>query len=210
MQPPVDPPRVAVEILADVNNPLLGHRGAARVFGPQKGATPAQVRELTLGLHRWARVLHRATCRDLRWRPGGGAAGGLAAALAAAYDAPVVSGAAVVLDATRLAERLSGCTACLTGEGRLDSQTHGGKAVAAVAAAAAASGVPCVAFVGQAPRGAEREVLRNRLQLEEIIEITNQGVLPDAARARTAENLRVCAADWLRRRTVSRAFGSTV
>lgn len=210
LQPPADRPRVAVEILADVNNPLLGHRGAARVFGPQKGASPAQVRELTLGLHRWARALHRATRTDPRWRPGGGAAGGLAAALAAAFEAPIVSGAAVVLAATRFSQRLAGCTACLTGEGRLDAQTHGGKVVAAVSVAAAAAGVPCVAFAGQAPGGPKRESLRNRLRLGEIIEITNQGELPDAARARTAENLRAWAAEWLRRQAASRGRGPAV
>jgi glycerate kinase len=123
-------PRIVrrVTVLCDVENPLLGPRGAAPVFGPQKGATPSMVRRLERRLAAWARSLRARTGVDVRRMARGGAAGGLSAGLAA-YGARLVSGAEHIL-------RLSGfprpCDFVVTGEGRIDSTSLGGKAVGAV------------------------------------------------------------------------------
>ncbi len=135
-------------LLVDVGNPLLGPSGAARVFGPQKGADPATVAALEAGLGRLADVLESATGRRLRDRPGAGAAGGAGFGLAAALGAELRPGAEAVASAVGLPGHLAGATLCLTGEGALDAQTAMGKAPWAVAGHAARAGVPVVALAG--------------------------------------------------------------
>jgi glycerate kinase len=117
-----------VTVLCDVENPLLGPRGAARVFGPQKGATPAKVRILEERLARWAAELKRRTGRDVRRLPGAGAAGGLSAGLAA-YGARLVRGAEYILRAAGFPRP---CDFVVTGEGCVDRTSLGGKAVGSV------------------------------------------------------------------------------
>ena len=135
--------------LADVTNPLLGPEGAAAVFGPQKGATPADVAQLEHGLARLAERIEADLGVDVANRPGAGAAGG-AGAMLAALGAELQPGAEVVLDALRFPERLAGAGLVITGEGKLDAQSLAGKAPIAVARAAAAAGVPCAAIAGEA------------------------------------------------------------
>jgi glycerate kinase len=138
-----------LEVAVDVDNPLLGPRGAAAVFAPQKGATPAQVDRLEAGLARLATVLERdagvpATSRTLA---GAGAAGGCGYGLAA-IGATLAPGAALVADAVGLDATLPGCDVVITGEGRLDSQTAAGKAPIEVARRSARAGLPCLAVAG--------------------------------------------------------------
>lgn len=139
-----------VEFLAacDVDNPLVGEHGAARVYGPQKGATPEMVEELDRGLAHLAEVWKRDWGVDVTALPGAGAAGGAGGALAAALGAPLLSGAQLVIQYSRLEEHLRQADLVVTGEGRVDFQTGRGKAPAAVAAAARRAGVPVVAVCG--------------------------------------------------------------
>lgn len=119
-------------IACDVTNPLVGERGAAAVFGPQKGAGPEDVRVLDAGLDRLADVLAQTTGADVRSREGMGAAGGLPAALTAVLGAELLPGSRLVaetLDAERL---LAGADLVITGEGRFDRQSLDGKVVDAV------------------------------------------------------------------------------
>ena len=125
----------------DVANPLLGPRGAARVFGPQKGADPEQVEELE---HRLATMPELSPVADL---PGAGAAGGLGAALAA-LGARLVPGIELVLDAVGFRDRLGAVQLVVTAEGRVDASSAEGKVPAGVAAACASVGVPCVVVGG--------------------------------------------------------------
>ena len=134
--------------LADVTNPLLGPEGAAEVFGPQKGATRADVATLERGLARLAERLSVDLGADVAELPGAGAAGG-AGAMLAALGAELQPGAQVVLDALRFGERLTGAALVVTGEGRLDRQSLSGKAPVAVARSAANVGVPCAGIVGE-------------------------------------------------------------
>lgn len=147
--------RIEVIALCDVNNPLSGPDGAAAVFAPQKGASPENVEQLDAGLRHLAGVIRSDIGIDVSNMPGAGAAGGLGAGLAAFAGANLVSGIETVLDAVDFRSRLAGASLCITGEGRLDGQSLGGKTCMGVARAAAESGVPVVALAGSAGPGAE-------------------------------------------------------
>jgi glycerate kinase len=200
IQPPAKPPSLDIDILCDVNNPLLGARGAAAVFGPQKGATPAGVRQLERGLAHWATLLVRAGYTDAHTQPGSGAAGGLPAGLAAALGAKLRSGFDEVARWVGLEDRLRGCDLCLTGEGRIDEQTTHGKVVAGVARLAAARGVRVWAFAGAVRSAGPTEAeLALQMGLAHIFVITPRELLLPEALARTAENLRRTAREALLR-----------
>lgn len=147
-----------LDVVCDVRNPLLGPRGAARAFGPQKGATPEMVEELE---RRLAAMVELAPYAEL---PGAGAAGGLGAALAA-LGGRLVPGAQLVLEAVGFAARAERATLVVTGEGQVDRTTFEGKAPAAVLEAAAAAGRPAVLFGGRVawtPPGVEARALSGR------------------------------------------------
>ena len=137
-----------IEVLCDVQNPLIGPDGASAVYGPQKGADAAAVAELDRALANYAGIVERDLGARISDLPGGGAAGGLAAGLAAFCGARLVSGFDAVAAAIGLAERVAQADLILTGEGRLDTQSAWGKSVAGVALLARAAGKPCVAVCG--------------------------------------------------------------
>ena len=134
----------------DVDNPLLGERGAAAVYAPQKGASAQEVTILEDGLARWADVTEQALGRRIRDDPGAGAAGGLGFAALAFLGARMRPGIELLLDLLSFAGHLPGARLVITGEGALDTQTLHGKAPVGVAraTAAAAPGVPVVAVAG--------------------------------------------------------------
>lgn len=142
-------PAVEVVVACDVDNSLLGPAGAAAVYGPQKGASPAQVAELDAALHRWARAVAERTGHDLAGRPGAGAAGGVGFAALALLGATLRPGIELVLDLTGFAGRLAVADLVITGEGSLDAQTLRGKGPAGVAAAARAAGRTALAVAGR-------------------------------------------------------------
>jgi glycerate kinase len=132
----------------DVEHPLLGPAGAARVFGPQKGADPPTVDILEARLARWAPELEAAAGRRVAGSPGAGAAGGLGAALLT-LGARRESGAAVIATHTGLADEIARADLLITGEGRFDDQSLHGKVVGSLAAAARQRGLPVVVLAGQ-------------------------------------------------------------
>lgn len=142
-------PLEGLELVAasDVQNPLLGPHGAAAVYGPQKGATPGDVRVLEAGLETLARRLGEAgrLAAECAGVPGAGAAGGIGCA-AMLLGARMVSGADFFLDLLGFDEQLAGCELVITGEGKLDTQTLSGKLPLVVARRAAP--VPVLAVVG--------------------------------------------------------------
>jgi glycerate 2-kinase len=144
-------------VASDVDNPLTGPKGAAAVYGPQKGATPEQVEQLDGALAHWADLVAEATGADRRQTPGAGAAGGVGFGLVAVLGATTRPGAQLVFELTGLLEELEAADLVVTGEGSLDRQTLHGKAPAAVAAAARDAGVPVVAVAGRVTL-TEREV----------------------------------------------------
>ncbi|QMU73731.1 glycerate kinase [Streptacidiphilus sp. P02-A3a] len=137
-----------VVIAGDVDNPLLGERGAPAVYGPQKGASPAQVAELDAALAHWADAVGAATGTDLRATPGAGAAGGLGFGAMALLGARMRPGIGLLLDLLGFDQAVRGARLVVTGEGCLDVQTLHGKAPAGVAAAATGAGVPVAAVAG--------------------------------------------------------------
>lgn len=140
---PVD--HVEIIVACDVANPLFGTTGAAPVFGPQKGATPAAVAQLDDSLRRLAGRTGRLPEATT---PGAGAAGGLGFGMLAFFNATLRPGIDLVIDATRLRERLKDADLCLTGEGRLDEQSLSGKTPIGVARVCRDLGIPCVAIAG--------------------------------------------------------------
>jgi glycerate 2-kinase len=131
-----------VELVAvlDVDNPLLGPRGAVAVYGPQKGVTE----DTAPGLERRIAALGLSTAD----RPGAGAGGGIGAMLMELGATPV-RGAEFVLDAVGFDDRLTGAALCITAEGRIDDQTLHGKTVSAVAERCRAAAVACIAVGGK-------------------------------------------------------------
>lgn len=176
----LDPRLAGTELLVACNpyNVLCGKRGVARVFGPQKGATPAEVELLSAGLERWAAVLTQdllpavapepekgpepgpgpalatGVPLDLRTAPGTGASGGLGAGLAA-VGARLLPRYDVLLDGLDLDARLARADFVITAEGALDHQTVRGKIPAEVARRAQASGVPVLVLAGTIGPGAQ-------------------------------------------------------
>ncbi len=139
---------VEVIIASDVDNPTLGADGAAAVFGPQKGATPAQVDLLEANLRHFFTLTAEQIGVDVRAARGGGAAGALSAGLMAFLGGRIASGIDLILDLRGFDDLLKECDLVITSEGRMDAQTVHGKGPIGVARRAARRGVPTVALVG--------------------------------------------------------------
>lgn len=143
-----------IRLAADVTNPYCGTRGAAYVYGPQKGATPEMVKALDAGLANLAVRLRDAGARDVAALPGAGAAGGLGGGLAAVCNYTMCSGFSVVAEATGFAAQLSDVDLVITGEGKTDEQTAYGKLPVQVAALAEPAGKPVLCLSGGLATGA--------------------------------------------------------
>jgi glycerate kinase len=143
---------VDVRVACDVTNPLLGERGAAATYGPQKGATPEQVVELDAHLDRYADQLAAGVGRDERDTPGAGAAGGVGFALLSIQDRfrsfALRPGVDLVMELTDFPGKLEQADLVVTGEGQVDAQTAFGKTALGVAQRASEAGVRCVAVGG--------------------------------------------------------------
>ncbi|NEA30286.1 glycerate kinase [Streptomyces sp. SID13031] len=147
---------VEIVVACDVDNPLTGAAGAAATYGPQKGANSSDVEELDTALTHWADLVAGTVAGDLREVPGAGAAGGVGFAAVAVLGGVLRPGIELLLDLVGFQERLAGADLVITGEGKLDEQTLRGKAVAGVAGAARAAGVPVVAVCGVNTLGADQ------------------------------------------------------
>jgi glycerate kinase len=164
-------------VLCDVRTPF---EQAARVFAPQKGASPDQVTRLSRRLQQLARSYRR----DPRGVPFTGAAGGLSGGLWSEFGAQLVAGAAFVLDEIGFDARMQEARAVITGEGRLDFQSLAGKAVAEVATRCRQAGVPCHAVVGQL----DLDLFSRRiLDLQRVLEAGTPAALEQAGRELAAD-----------------------
>lgn len=148
---------VELLVATDVNNPLLGQRGAAEVFARQKGATEEMVVELEQGLSNWARVLSKSY-KLKENLAGGGAAGGVGVGLVSILGAKIVSGSELLFDAHKLKKKIFLADLIFTGEGSIDKQTLQGKLPALLAQRAKQAKKPLIAFAGR--------VLMDRKKLE--------------------------------------------
>ena len=182
--PPTDAlPAVPVEVACDVKNPLLGPRGATRVYGPQKGLRDdAEAAQLEAGLARLADVAAWTFGRDHREAPGAGAAGGLGFGLMTFCRAELVPGFDLVAGLIGLERAIVRADLVLTGEGSLDGQTLEGKAPIGVAALARRFGRPVIAFGGRVEEAA-RAALGTRF--DELIALSD--VEPELTQAQRME-----------------------
>ncbi len=139
---------IEIITMCDIDNPPYGKTGAAYVFAPQKGADAAMVKNLDAGLVHICGIMKRDLGVDVSVLPGGGAAGGMGAGMAAFLGSPLKMGIETVLDTVKFDELLRGTDLVFTGEGKLDTQSLRGKAVIGIARRARAAGVPVVAVVG--------------------------------------------------------------
>ena len=136
-------------VATDVTNPLLGERGAAAVFGPQKGAGPAELATLERALTSWAGVLRSSGAPDVSAVTGAGAGGGIAGGAIAGLGATVASGFDLIVGLTGVEAALDRADVVITGEGSLDAQSLDGKAPAGISKRAAARGIPLLAIAGR-------------------------------------------------------------
>ena len=139
---------VSLTLMSDVDNPLCGVRGAAHVFGPQKGADAAMVERLDAGLAHLASVIERDLGARVADIPGAGAAGGMGAGCMAFLGAQMRSGIEAVLDLVDFDAQIDSADLVITGEGRIDSQSVHGKVISGIAKRTQPRGVPLVAIVG--------------------------------------------------------------
>ncbi|HEX2089076.1 MAG TPA: glycerate kinase [Actinomycetota bacterium] len=195
----IDPLVRDVEFVAatDVDNPLVGPRGASAVYGPQKGASPEDVHLLDEALRHFAAVVYRDLGVDIRDMPGAGAAGGLGGGLVAFLGARLRSGVDVVMEAVRLKERMQGIALVITGEGAFDEQSLRGKAPAGVLRMAEELRIPAMVLCG------EQRVDRPGTKIWSLAERFGR----EAARERARQLLAELAAEAARETRMERVGG---
>lgn len=145
---------IRIKVISDVDNPLLGKKGAAKVFGPQKGANPEMVTKLENGLKNWVSLLESEVGKNLSDLKGAGAAGGIALPLVTWFDAEIVPGANFILKKLNFEDHVKWADMIITGEGKIDAQTLGNKAPVAVARIARMHKKPVVAIGGSVEKEA--------------------------------------------------------
>lgn len=178
------------EALCDVKNPLFGHSGAAYVFGPQKGASAAMVERLDEGLQHFASLLQQTFGQDFASAIGAGAAGGLGAGCLAFLKAQLFPGIEAVMNLTNFDAALEGADLIITGEGRLDGQTLGGKLIRGICARATQHGIPTIALCGTIDTD---QPFIDLIGLKAAFAIGRKLQIFDDALASTEENLRFTA-----------------
>ncbi|MBN1817661.1 MAG: glycerate kinase [Sedimentisphaerales bacterium] len=149
IESPSEKTNLTIQVLCDVTNPLLGQKGAARVYGPQKGAVPEMVEQLEEGLTHMTDLIRSQLGVELANMPGAGAAGGLSAGAVAFLSARLVSGIEMVMEQIRLTEDLADADWVITGEGCFDSQSLDGKVVSGVTKRASRSNIKVAVLAGQ-------------------------------------------------------------
>ncbi|HEA46835.1 MAG TPA: glycerate kinase [bacterium] len=147
--------KIKVLVASDVDNPLTGSKGAARIYAPQKGAPPSMVKRLEKNLKKYASIIKRDLKKDIKDIPGTGAAGGLGAGLVAFLDAKIRLGVDIVIESVGLEKHLKDADLVITGEGKMDSQTIYGKTPIGVAKLAEKHNIPVIAIVGEVGEGVE-------------------------------------------------------
>ena len=193
------PPRLAsritqIIIATDVQNPLLGWRGATRIYGPQKGLAPADLPIAERALRRLARVARDTLGEDFSKRPGAGAAGGLGFACMAFLGANAETGFDMFAQYSQLKQRLKSVDLVLTGEGQMDASTLMGKGVGSLAQLCRNEGIPCLGFAGSLKEHAHKK----RRLFNRVFALTELTTLVQA-KARPAKWLELLAAEAARR-----------
>lgn len=186
-------PRLAecvIDVACDVDNPMIGTSGASAVFGPQKGATATMVRQLDDNLRHYAGRIEADMGVAVARLPGGGAAGGLGAALVAFLGARLRPGVDIVMSAVGLETIIADADLVITGEGRIDSQTVRGKAPSGVARIAQRHNKPVIAIAGSLGAGAD---LAHGCGIDAMFSVIGTPGTVEDILAAAADNLRATA-----------------
>jgi glycerate kinase len=171
-------------ILCDVENPLLGKNGASYVFGPQKGALPEDLIRLESAMKQFNSLIIKKTGQDLSSMEGAGAAGGIAVALKAFFNAQIESGVDFLLSNMGFEEKIKKAELLITAEGRVDSQTLQGKGPYGVASKARQHGVPAIILAGKA-----EDIDQLNTGFSAVFSITNGPATLEHAMKNTARDL---------------------
>jgi glycerate kinase len=184
-------------VMTDVLNPLTGPTGASHVYGPQKGASPEEVRVLDAALAHFAEIVVRDLGVDAAQLPGTGAAGGLSYGLLVGCGARISRGFDHLARLLELEPRLVGVDWVLTGEGRLDTQTLSGKGPLELARRARKVGAKVIAFAGKV----ERDALAGNVPFDDAIQVSPPGWSESdpAARAGAGALLTAAVERWARK-----------
>lgn len=177
---------IELVVLCDVENILLGENGAARIFGPQKGANASDVITLEHGLTKLREVVFKATGKDMALIKHGGAAGGVAAGLSVLLNAKLVHGIEYFLDISGFNHSLQNADLLITGEGSIDAQTLEGKAPFGVAYRAKEKGIPVIGMAGKVPLETDS---RLHQYFDELLSINNKDASLEDALKNTYINL---------------------
>jgi len=178
--------KTSFRVACDVNNPLTGPHGASAVYGPQKGASPEDVKILDAALGNLAAVVKAQMGIEDSEQPGAGAAGGLGYGLMVFCGARLETGIDLVLDAVNFEERLEGVDLVITGEGKLDGQTAYGKVPVGVSRRAKKQGIPVLAIAGDVDD-----------DIDEVYENGIESVMSTVKRAMTLEEAMAGGRDFL-------------
>uniref|UniRef100_UPI00035E8520 glycerate kinase family protein n=1 Tax=Xanthomonas oryzae TaxID=347 RepID=UPI00035E8520 len=193
------------EVACDVDNPLIGPTGASAIFGPQKGATPGMVRQLDSNLQHYADLLERDLGVRLHALPGGGAAGGLGAALVAYLGAQLRPGVEILAQALGLDALVAQADLVITGEGRLDSQSLRGKTPVGVAWVARRHAKPVIAIAGCLGNGA---ALLHGHGIDAMFAVVHRACTVEQALADASSNVRIAARNVAATLQVGRVLAS--
>lgn len=173
------------KVACDVDNPFCGDKGAARIFGPQKGGAPEQIDALDDGMRRFAKLAKAVVHKDIVSLPGAGAAGGLGGALYAFLNARLMPGIDLMLDAGHFDDVLSDADCVITGEGRSDIQTLMGKVPSGILKRTLPRGIPTILLSGRI----ENEDALRKAGFAELVEVSPrqmplaEAMLPETAKA---------------------------
>lgn len=194
---------VEIDVACNWHNLLCGTRGVARVFGPQKGASPEQVERLAGALDNYADVVGRDLGVDVREMPGGGASGGLGAGLSALLGATLHPRYEIVSRYLEVESLIEGSDLVFTAEGGIDFQTPRGKIPAEIAARAKKFGVPVVAIVGTVGKGA---AINHDYGIDAYLSILQEPCTLENAIENAGELVTVCAEDVTRLVMIGRSL----
>ena len=186
---------VKLTAMCDIDNPLCGPRGAARIFGPQKGATPEQLPQLDAGLRQLEESVLRCLGIDRACEAGAGAAGGMGYGASALLGAELKMGIDTVLDVVNFDSMLDETDCIFTGEGKIDIQSLSGKVVIGVSRRAKKGGIPVIAIVGDVGDNIEKAYEEG---VTAIFPINRVAVPYSEARLRAQRDLRATMEDIMR------------
>jgi len=186
-----------VLVASDVNNPLCGPKGASRIYGPQKGATPEVIEELDKSLAHFAELIKRDLNKDIKDMPGAGAAGGLGAGLMAFLNAELRPGIEIIIEVVKLEQAIKDADLVITGEGKIDSQTIYGKAPIGVAKIAKKYKIPVMAI---APIIGEDADIVYRYGIDFLVKISEPPMSLTEPKTKKVQLIKRCIKQFLERK----------